>query len=69
LQLPIVPLRGTIERAVRHPRIYGEGGAATGERVTRSSPVRCPFWIRLLFVIVIIAAYAQLATWLPNFGR
>jgi len=28
-----------------------------------------PYWICLLVVIVIIAAYPQLATWLPNIGR
>jgi tripartite ATP-independent transporter DctM subunit len=28
-----------------------------------------PYWICLLVVIVIIAAYPQLATWLPNLGR
>jgi TRAP-type mannitol/chloroaromatic compound transport system permease large subunit len=28
-----------------------------------------PYWICLLAVIVIIAAYPQIATWLPNLGR
>jgi C4-dicarboxylate transporter DctM subunit len=28
-----------------------------------------PYWICLLLVIVLIAAYPQLATWLPNLGR
>ena len=28
-----------------------------------------PYWICLLLVIVFIAAYPQLATWLPNLGR
>ena len=28
-----------------------------------------PYWICLLFVILIIAAFPQLATWLPNLGR
>jgi tripartite ATP-independent transporter DctM subunit len=28
-----------------------------------------PYWVCLLVVIVILAAYPQLATWLPNLGR
>ncbi len=28
-----------------------------------------PFWICLLVVILLVAAYPQLATWLPNLGR
>jgi C4-dicarboxylate transporter, DctM subunit len=28
-----------------------------------------PYWVCLLLVIVVIAAYPPFATWLPNLGR
>ena len=58
------------DAAVRHAGVHRQGAlpqekVSTGEIFAGS----VPYWICLLVVIVIIAAFPQLATWLPNLGR